>query len=96
MPEFFLKFHIEGTTLQVRLGPVPSERYKEGPCTSYIFQMDTHDPEFALLLKEYYQDLLEQLMKEERKRCYNAGWKDAKAHVTKQSWFPSFLGSWKP
>jgi hypothetical protein len=87
----------KGSTVELRVSPVPTELYNTEQTTLvYSLMLDVGNPEYAELLKEHFANLLGELMEGERRNYYDRGWKDAKSKKAKHTWFSRSLRAVKP
>ena len=71
-------FEIEGNYLCFMAGPTPSTKGSKESRVN-IFRLEIEDPDFRNLLYTYYEGLLERMMRSEREKYYDQGFKDGRA-----------------
>ena len=58
----------------------------------WTFKMTMENEAYARLLSTNFRENMQELLASTREEAYVQGWKDAKAKVTKETWFSS---TWK-
>ena len=72
-------FEIDGDDLCFLAGPTPSTKGNSKETRFQIFRLKIEDPDFRNLLYTYYEGLLERMMRSEREKYYEQGFKDGRA-----------------
>ena len=81
----------DGTRVYIKIGPTPETEHCEKPkyCELNFCCAKTW---IAALLEQFFDKGIRSVMEENRRRYYEAGWRDKAAKRKKQTWFPNWFG----